>query len=99
LPPTQGEEETHLQQAVRQYASSHGPQIVRQHAHELFHMQHKPAPLRPAGNFGKQQQRGAGGQQQQQQQRQQRSGPPPQRPLAAAAKPAAAAAAAAPKAS
>uniref|UniRef100_A0AAD5DZR7 Small ribosomal subunit protein mS23 n=1 Tax=Chlorella ohadii TaxID=2649997 RepID=A0AAD5DZR7_9CHLO len=34
------EEELHLQQALRQYADSHGPTQVRQHAKELWQSQH-----------------------------------------------------------
>ncbi|EFN56928.1 hypothetical protein CHLNCDRAFT_143448 [Chlorella variabilis] len=50
----QAEEERHLQQALRQYATSHGPTTVRQHAQELWQQQHTRKPAAGA-QLGKQQ--------------------------------------------
>ncbi|PRW34062.1 hypothetical protein C2E21_7201 [Chlorella sorokiniana] len=44
----QAEEEIHLQQALRQYAESHGPTQVRQHAKELWQSQHAAQSMRAA---------------------------------------------------
>lgn len=55
-PPPQAEEEQHLQQALRQYADSHGPTALRQHAKELWQLQNKSGgPLARGGSRAVQQ--------------------------------------------